>query len=145
MLRMSYSFCMECNRLELSPPVPEECTNCFTVGSFTRPIVIYVPAFRGVPRTPPGYTYRSEIERALEESFEETRDPEPKPASERTMERMIQTVAQRDECCGVCLDNVLLNQQCIETPCCHKLCHVECMEKTLTVIPCCPFCRWTAD
>ena len=84
-------------------------------------------------------------QRVIDQSFEEERDPEPKPASERTLEQMHQVVLSEQDVCGICMEEMLDGEPAIETPCCHKHTHGECMEKTLLVIPHCPFCRWSAD
>lgn len=140
---------MECNRLEIGiTPVNSPCKSCSSFGSFTPPVTIYVMPHRGNTSLVVSNTtdYDEEIQRVMDESFEEERDPEPKPASERTMEKMRQTVLQIDDlACGICLDTMIQGETIIETRCCHHFCHVECMERTLLTIPSCPFCRWSAD
>ena len=132
-----YSYCMDCKFIELgTSPTTAPCQRCHSVGGYTPSVAIYVPAARMAV---------SMEQRVIDQSFEEERDPEPKPASERTMEQMRQTILSAPDCCGICLGEMLDGEPATETPCCHKFTHSECMEKTLLVIPNCPFCRWSAD
>ena len=140
-----YSYGMNCKFIELgSSPTNTPCQRCHSVMSYTPPMAIYIPeAIRRVYLI--GSPYSTMEQRVMDQSFEEERDPEPKPASERTMEQMRQTVLTKPDCCGICLGEMLDGEPAVETPCCHKFTHGECMEKTLIVIPHCPFCRWSAD
>ena len=135
---------MECKWIELgiSPAQSPACRRCNTPGSYTPPIIIYVPAYQ------PNVIEEdeSDFNAAIAESFEEERDPEPKPASEHTLDRMRQIASLlKDETCSICLETIEARTPAIVTPCCGKVAHVECMEKTLVVTPCCPYCRWSAE
>lgn len=140
-----YSYCMDCRRIELgSSPIMVPCVRCQSVGSYTPPIAIYIPAVRQLYLAASPYAYSME-QRVIDESFEEERDPEPKPASERTLEKMKHVILAEEDLCGICLAEMLDGEPVVETPCCHKHTHEECMEKTLLVIPHCPFCRWESE
>lgn len=144
-----YSYCMNCKLIELgsspSSSIAIPCQRCRAIGSYSSPVAIYIPtAIRQVYLSASPYAYSIE-QRIVDQSFEEERDPEPKPASERTLEQMRKIVLAKPDCCGICLGEMLDGEPAVETPCCHKFTHGECMEKTLVVIPHCPFCRWSAD
>lgn len=127
--------------------------SCCSTPSCTPPIIVFVPPFRPPRageswRTPRrGYDYDADLNRALSESFEEDRDVEPKPASERTL----QAIASRreplpvDATCGICLDTIIAGQSAVVAGCCKAHAHPECMEKALLATPRCPFCRFSAD
>ena len=139
-----YCYCQNCNRLDTAHrDFASPCERCNSAYSYTPPVAIFVPAYIAGTYVSPSYD--TELRRALEQSFDEERDPEPKPASERTMALMRRVKMEQDDVCGICLDRVLQFDDAIATPCCKKHAHVECMEKTLLVIPTCPFCRWSAD
>lgn len=142
--------CPNCKYMMLSASSqPMACMRCHSVTPPNTPI--YVMAMRvgygpgaTMMNTPPSRnSYEEAMNAAIEESFEEERDPEPKPASELMSASMYQAVLQQDESCGICLENILAGQEATVTTCCHKISHAECMENTLLVIPCCPYCRWT--
>lgn len=129
---------------------------CCLSPSYTPPIIVFVPPFRP-PRSDavnsgfhtPGraYDYDADLERALSESFEESRDVEPQPASERTLcaiAKRTETL-KADETCGICLQRMLMGEAVLLSGCCGARCHRDCMEKALLATPSCPFCRWSAD
>ena len=148
---MSYSCSSSTPRWAAQAQAQAQRTPCCQSPNCTPPIIVFVPPFRPTIGTmrqqTPGraYDYEGELERVLDESFQEQRDPEPRPASERTMARMRREVLKADAQCGICLDNVLAGQTAVVAGCCHAVAHPDCMEKALVVTPCCPFCRWSAD
>ena len=86
-----------------------------------------------------------ELDLAMQESFAEAQSPEPHPADPELLESMNRFVYQCDDkevrACCICMDDVTDGQDVVETPCCRTVTHYECMEKSLCVTSCCPFCR----
>ena len=137
-MEFAFSYCMECKRLEHgTEPVSGACRGCSSVGSYSVPLI-----FRVVPIS--FHREEDHLEEVLAQSFEEEMEPKNRPASSNMLEKMLgrhSFVKGEEECCSICLETMLGGEVCIETPCCHKTCHPACMERTLMVIPHCPFCR----
>lgn len=144
------SDCQSCAYLMVSSTsTPIVCPRCNSADYCTPPTPIYVS-----PRRPYYYSLGAQretayLEDALNRSFEDERDPEPRPASEQTLQAM-QKIIMTGEYgvvreCGICLDVMNAGDSVILTPCCHHYAHQDCMEKSLVVVPYCPFCRWCAQ
>ena len=88
------------------------------------------------------YSYEEELAAAINESFEEEREIEPRPASERTLSAMLDVRASEDVECPICLVGIHAGEEVSKTGCCNVVLHKDCLEKSLVVIPHCPFCRW---
>ena len=143
--------CFICKYMQLGTEnrFMRSCSRCLSANSCTPPTPIYVPGhyrFTDDAGYIDGYSPSiSEMDTAIADSFEEERDPEPKPASEQTNQAMKRWRCLEDEKCGICLETIVAGLECIVTPCCKKKTHIDCMENSLVVIPCCPFCRWSAN
>jgi hypothetical protein len=88
----------------------------------------------------------TEYEQTLLRSFEDAGSPPPKPADPRLLAEMNKfKLAQRNKTpieCPICLEHIVLMDDVVQTTCCGNMCHYKCMEKTLRVLPSCPFCRF---
>lgn len=152
---MYTSDCRTCSYLLLSPSAAVFCPRCNSADNCSPPTPIYVR-----PQRPHYYVSREvelanalhnrDMEQAINESFEESMVPRPHPASEATRRAMQGTTVVGEygfmRECGICLDVMKPGEgPVVVTPCCHHYMHQACMEKTLDVIPHCPFCRWFAS
>lgn len=139
---MYTSDCRACSYLLVSPTRTLICPKCNSMVNCTPPTPIFV-----YPRRP-SY-YNSDLEEAINTSFEEERDPEPRPASEQTLYAMQKVVLTGEHGlnreCGICLEQLNPGDMAVITPCCRHYAHQECMEKALVVVPYCPFCKWCAQ
>lgn len=98
----------------------------------------------------PDFEYRRdrELEEVMNRSFQEEMEPESRPASEQTRAAM-QTATLANEPgfareCSICLDVMRPTDDTVLTTCCNQYAHRDCMDKSLNVVPNCPFCRWSA-
>lgn len=104
-----------------------------------------------MPAFPARFRYEEEEEEeamdvAMAASFAEEQSPEPDPADPALFDGMDRGAfgdkGEEGGSCPVCLQDFARGEDIIWTSCCRVMVHTECMESTLCVIPCCPFCRW---